>query len=278
MHIGRKLLASKINRWGSVKEMTFATPESPASTTEAIARIVARFADWSVTEAIEDSLFKMSEMEFNESLPMMTMRLSQKVRPGERALLSIFGAASGCATVVDLLWNQHFILGREHNITACYKNWAASHNLRAFMHWKAMAKSDESKLDWFESEMERAARGALFSESHVNVLKTDEQQDVQVYRKQIARRISKDRLRHFVAEKFPTARTRGGLNDTSEEVVLVGRTTSPNRGLVIGGAVWDREHFASGKHVVDARQAPSPRHRWRPSGADDGGGRWWSPE
>jgi hypothetical protein len=198
--------------------------------------------------------------------------MPQIMRKAERALFSIFGAASGCATVVSSQWNQHFIIGREHSAEALYTNWQAALNIRSSKHWRAMATMTQSRLTWFESQMEMAARNALFCHGQVNVLKTDDQQDVNVYRAQIETRISRDRLRHFVAEKFPSLRIRNA-GTADEEVVLRSRT---DEGLILGGAVWGREYFANGSHLISATMT-LPKVRVRPPGADTGGGRWWYP-
>lgn len=277
MILSKKLRSRKADRWGTVKEMTFATPESPAATTEAIARVVTRFADWSLVEALEDSIFVMSEKEYNEGLPFRVKHVKQAIRAEERALLAIFGAASGCATVVDARRRTFFIIGREHNIEACYINWASTDNLRNNAQWADAAMGSGKRVTWLAHEAERAARNALFGKGTINVLKPADQQDAHTYRAQIAMRIGRSRLRHFVAEKFPDLRVRGE-QDAKDEVVLRGRKSpGPFGGMIIGGAVWDREHYASGRHVAEAL-GHAPRNNQRPSGADSGGGRWWDPE
>ena len=277
MVLGRKLRARKSNRWGTVNEMTFATPESPAATTEAIARVVTRFADWSLEEALEDSMFTMPEKEYNEGLPFRIKRVPHVIRAEERALLAIFGAASGCATVIDTHWKVYFILGREHNVEACYTNWASTHNLRNNEHWKSAATDSGKRITWLAHEAEQSARNALFGKGIVNVLKTEDQQDAHIYRKQIAARIGRQRLLHFVAEKFPDLRVRGEQH-AHDEVVLRSRTSSHPRGwLILGGAVWGREHYATGMHVAEAL-GTAARNNVRPGGANSGGGRWWDPE
>jgi len=277
MVMGRKLRARKTDRWGTVEEMTFATPESPAATTEAIARVVTRFADWSLEEALEDSIFAMPEKKYNEEFPFRVKHVKQAIRAEERALLAIFGAASGCATVVDARRRTFFILGREHNIDACYINWASTHNLRNNDQWADAALGSGKRVTWMAHEAELAARNALFGKGTINVLKPADQQDSHIYRAQIAARIGRPRLRHFVAEKFPDLRVRGDQDAKDEVVLRSRRSLGPFGGMIIGGAVWDREHYAFGMHVVEAL-GHALRRNPLPSGADSGGGRWWDPE
>jgi len=191
---------------------------------------------------------------------------------GEFALLAIFGAASGCATVVDPRNHAYYLMGREHNIDACYINWAAALNLRSRKGWLDISIQAESDLKWLTVCIETAARTALLTRGPVNVLKLEEHQDENVYRDQIAARIGRKRLRHFVAEKFPEFRIRGEQNP-EEEVVLRDKSELSR---ILGGAVWDREYYASGKHVAVVSGRDN-RRNVRPAGADSGGGRWWSP-